>query len=48
MELFRISREKYSHALRASGAENRWNKQDEFVLYTGSSCSLSTLELVVH
>jgi RES domain-containing protein len=34
--------------LTASGTENRWNKENEYVVYTGCSRSLSTLELVVH
>ncbi|MGB3180524.1 MAG: RES family NAD+ phosphorylase [Cyclobacteriaceae bacterium] len=48
MELFRIATEEYSRQLTSSGSANRWNKRGEFVLYTGSSRSLSTLELVVH
>jgi RES domain-containing protein len=48
MEVYKICREKYSHSLNASGAANRWNKKDEFVIYTGSSRSLSTLEMVAH
>ena len=48
MEVFKICREKYSHSLNASGASNRWNKKDEFVIYTGSSRALSTLEMVAH
>ena len=48
MEVFKICLDKYSNSLNASGAPNRWNKKDEFVIYTGSSRSLSTLELVVH
>lgn len=48
MELFRISLKKYAEALTASGAANRWNIAGQSVLYTGSSRSLSTLELVVH
>jgi RES domain-containing protein len=48
MEVFKICSEKYSHSLNASGASNRWNKKDEFVIYTGNSRSLSTLETVVH
>jgi RES domain-containing protein len=48
MEVFKICREKYSRFLHASGVSNRWNKKDEFVIYTGSSRSLSTLEMVVH
>ncbi|WP_299284280.1 RES family NAD+ phosphorylase [uncultured Mucilaginibacter sp.] len=48
MEVFRIVKEAFSKRLTASGAANRWNNPDEFVVYTGSSRSLSTLELVVH
>ena len=48
MEVFKICHEKYSKSLTASGASNRWNKKDEFVIYTASSRSLSTLELIVH
>lgn len=48
METFRISAEKYSGVLSASGKANRWNKDGENVLYVGSSRSLSTLELIVH
>ena len=48
MELFRISSEEYSQQLTSSGASNRWNKRGEFVIYTGSTRSLSTLELIVH
>lgn len=48
MEVFRISAEKYAGKLTASGSANRWNKHKQFVIYTGSSRSLSSLELVVH
>ncbi len=48
MEVFRISREAYASRLTASGGANRWNQRDQFVLYAGSSRSLSTLELIVH
>ena len=48
MEVFRICKEKYSSSLQASGTANRWNKSNEYVIYTGGSRSLSTLELVVH
>jgi RES domain-containing protein len=48
MEVFKICRDKYAKSLRASGVSNRWNRKDEFVIYTGSSRSLSTLETVVH
>lgn len=48
MELFRITLDSYAHALTASGAANRWNADRQYVVYTGSSRSLATLELVVH
>ncbi len=48
MEVFRISIEKYSNQLISSGKANRWNFDGEFVFYTASSRSLSTLELIVH
>lgn len=48
MEVYRISTSKYASQLSASGVANRWNKDDEYVIYTGWSRSLSSLELVVH
>ena len=48
MEVFRISRAKFASQLTASGVANRWNIDHQKVLYTGSSRSLATLELVVH
>jgi RES domain-containing protein len=48
MEVFKITPVQYAHKLTASGRPNRWNKKGEFVIYAGSSRSLSTLELVVH
>jgi len=48
MELFRIAISQYAKTLNASGAANRWNKFGEFILYTGSTRSLASLELVVH
>jgi RES domain-containing protein len=48
MEVFRIAKESFSKELTASGRANRWNIDDQFMIYTGSSRSLSTLELVVH
>lgn len=48
MEVFRISKELYSTKLSSSGSANRWNFDREYVIYTGSSRSLSTLELIVH
>lgn len=48
MEVFRISSEVYSRTLSCSGSANRWNLKGQNVLYTGSSRSLSSLELIVH
>ena len=48
MEVFRICKDTFAAGLSASGSSNRWNKRDQFVIYTGSSRSLSTLELIVH
>lgn len=48
MEVYNIRKAKYAKTLVASGVVNRWNKEEEFVIYTGSSVALSTLKLVVH
>jgi len=48
MEVFRIATSKYAKSLIASGASARWNRGGEFVLYTASTRSLATLELMVH
>lgn len=48
MEVFRISKIDYVNKLSSSGSANRWNYNGQNVIYTGSSRSLSTLELVVH
>jgi RES domain-containing protein len=48
MEVFRISKEEFSKSLSSSGSANRWNLKGQFVIYSGSSRSLSSLELVVH
>jgi RES domain-containing protein len=48
MELFRISQEEFADRLASSGSANRWNKKGQNVLYTSSTRSLSTLELIVH
>jgi RES domain-containing protein len=48
MEVYRIVRKKYATGLNTSGAANRWNLKGQFVLYTGCSRLLATLELVVH
>ena len=48
MELFRIAQAAYAGTLTASGRNNRWNNDGQYVIYAGSSRSLSTLESVVH
>jgi RES domain-containing protein len=48
MEVFRISKQAYAGALSSSGVANRWNERGQQVIYTGSSRSLSSLELIVH
>lgn len=48
MEVYRIVKESFSKKLVASGRANRWNLDDQFMIYTGSSRSLYSLELIVH
>lgn len=48
MEVFRVSSTKHSKTLTASGKASRWNKEGEFVIYTGATRSLAMLESVVH
>ena len=48
MEVFRISKKQYADRLVSSGSANRWNYEGQYVIYTASSRSLSTLELIVH
>lgn len=48
MDIYRISSEKYASKIQASGAPNRWNKENQYVIYTASTRSLATLEMVAH
>lgn len=48
MEIFRISKSKYSRKLVSSGIQNRWNLDGQYVIYASSSRSLATLESIVH
>jgi RES domain-containing protein len=48
LTVYNLRKEKYANALIAPGIPNRWNKEKEYVIYTGSSRALSVLELVVH
>jgi len=46
--VYNLRKEKFSHSLNASGVANRWNKNEEYIIYTASSRALSVLELSVH
>lgn len=48
MDVFRITQTKFASILSASGAPNRWNKDNEYVIYTSQSRALCTLEMVAH
>lgn len=48
MIIYNIRRAKYAKQLSASGVANRWNKDEEYVIYGGSSVALSVLEMVAH
>lgn len=48
MEVFKIVKDLFSTELKASGRAHRWNLDDQYTIYTGSSRSLSSLELIVN
>lgn len=48
MLLYNIRKARYAYSLVASGVANRWNKNNEYVIYAGGSRALSTLEMIVH
>ena len=48
MVVYNIRKVEYSKKLIASGFSNRWNKDEEYVIYTSSSRALAMLELLVH
>ena len=48
MQVYRISLEKWTKKLNASGNKARWSKQGAFVIYTASTRALACLENVVH
>lgn len=48
IKTYRISLEKYSNDLNASGSQRRWNLDKQYVIYSGSSRSLATLEVIVY
>jgi len=46
--VYRIVAERYASKLVASGRSGRWNLSEEYIIYTASSRSLATLELLVN
>lgn len=47
MILYRLAQEKFAK-LQASGMANRWNRSEQYILYTSFSISLCALELLAH
>lgn len=48
MEVYKIAKASFSNKLAASGRAHRWNLDEQYTIYTGSSRSLSSLELIVN
>jgi RES domain-containing protein len=48
MELYRIVFERFADRLYAPGFSGRWNYDGQFVIYSGSSRSLASMENMVH
>ncbi len=48
MEVFKITLDKFSGSLSASGAAGRWNSKGNYVIYTSGSRALACLENIVH
>lgn len=48
MIVYRITKEEYSTALKASGYAARWNYKGTYIIYTAQSRSLACLENLVH
>ena len=48
MEVYRITLEKYSNELKASGLPNRWNSRHTQVIYTSCTRAMAALENIVH
>jgi len=46
--VYNLRKEKFTHSLNASGVANRWNKNEEYIIYTAGSRALSVLELSAH
>ena len=48
MLVYRITTAKYAKELNASGAPNRWNEENQYVVYAAESRALAVLEMVAH
>lgn len=48
MLVYRITQTKYAASLFAPGYAGRWNSENERMVYTGGSASLSCLEVLAH
>lgn len=48
MNVYRITKKKYSNELVSSGLANRWNDKGEDVIYASETRSLACLENIVH
>lgn len=48
MIVHRLCSARYAGSLQSSGAANRWNKTQEYVIYTSGTVSLCALELLAH
>jgi len=48
MTVYRLTQAKYADKLLASGVSNRWNRAEQYVIYTSESISLCALELLAH
>jgi RES domain-containing protein len=48
MIVYRITHEKFSDKLIASGIENRWNMSGQFVIYSSANKALACFENLVH
>lgn len=48
MNVYRITLDKWSHKLTASGYPARWNSKGKFVIYTAQNRALACLENMVH
>ena len=47
MLAYRIVHKKYSHSLKASGTEGRWNSKGKKVIYAGSTLEIAFLESMI-